>query len=64
MYLAYKLDGAASMTGEIEEVEEKLEKGMFVSMCMCVVCVLVKILFLVFIEVFVLIFLVEWGDRS
>jgi putative Ca2+/H+ antiporter (TMEM165/GDT1 family) len=64
MYLAYKSDGAASMTGEIEEVEEKLEKGTSVSTRTRVARVLAKISSPVFIEAFVLIFLAEWGDRS
>jgi len=64
MYIAYKSGGASSMSGEVEEVEEKLEKGNVVSSRNRLARILAKICTPVFIEAFVLIFLAEWGDRS
>ena len=52
------------MSSEVEEVEEKLEKGTAVNTRARIARIMSRVCTPVFIEAFVLIFLAEWGDRS
>ena len=64
MYIAYKSEGSSAMSSELEEVEEKLERGTSASSKTRLARALSRVCTPVFIEAFVLIFLAEWGDRS